>query len=79
MPIITLKHDGRIYQRQIERDSRGIYIMHSKGLQYWFRKDVDVKTNHGWHLGNGMSLPDFMMDLITTELERLSNEVKPIV
>ena len=70
MPIITLKHNGRIYQRQIERDSRGIYIMHSKGVQYWFRKDEEVKTNNGWHLVNGTSLPDFMMELICEELEQ---------
>jgi hypothetical protein len=74
MPIITLKHNGRIYQRQIEESSRGIYIMHSKGLQYWFRKDADVKTNHGWHLVNGTSLPDFMMELISEQLECLSSE-----
>ena len=74
MPIITFKHAGRIYQRQIERDLRGIYIMHSKGIQYWFRKDADVKTNNGWHLVNGTTLPDFMMELISEELERLSKE-----
>lgn len=72
MPIITLKHNGRIYQRQIERDSRGIYIMNSKGIQYWFRKDSDVKTNNGWHLVNGTSLPDFMIELISNELEELA-------
>ena len=73
MPIITLKHNGIIYQRLIERDSRGIYIMHSKGSQYWFRKDEEVRINHGWHLVNGTSLPDFMMELISQELERLKN------
>lgn len=74
MPIITLKQNGIIYQRLIERDSRGIYIMHSKGLQYWFQKDADVKTNHGWHLVNGTTLPDFMMALVATELERFNDE-----
>jgi hypothetical protein len=72
MPIITLKHEGKVYQRQIEKGSRGIYIMHSKGLEYWFRKDADVKANHGWHLVNGTHLPDFMMELISIELEILS-------
>ncbi|HEY0054959.1 MAG TPA: hypothetical protein VGB63_06350 [Pedobacter sp.] len=74
MPIITIKHNGRIYQRHIERSSKGIYIMHSKGLQYWFRKDGDVRTNQGWHLVNGTTLPEFMMELISEELQRLSVE-----
>jgi hypothetical protein len=73
MPIITLKHNGRIYQRQIERSAKGIYIMHSKGQQYWFRKDTEVKNNNGWNLVNGTTLPDFMMELIGNELERISS------
>lgn len=73
MPIITLKHNGRIYQRQIDRYKKDVYIMHSKGVQYWFRKDSDVKTNNGWHLVNGTSLPDFMMELISNELEQLES------
>ena len=77
MPIITLKHNGTIYQRNIERQGRGIYIMTSKGKQYWFRKDADVSTNHGWHLVNGESLPDFMIELISEELEKLSRQIPP--
>ncbi|MEJ6979520.1 hypothetical protein WG906_03610 [Pedobacter sp. P351] len=73
MPIITLKYNGTIYQRNISRESKGIYIMTSKGNQYWFRKDSDVSTNRGWHLVNGTSLPDFMMELISEELEKLHN------
>lgn len=72
MPIITIKHEGTIYQRQIEKYSTGVYIMHSKGNQYWFRKDADVRAHNGWHLVNGGTLPDFLMELICIELENLS-------
>jgi hypothetical protein len=75
MPIITLKHNGTIYQRNITKESKGIYIMTSKGKQYWFRKDSDVNKNGGWHLVNGTSLPDFMMELISHELEKLDKQV----
>lgn len=72
MSIITLKYNGTIYQRTISRESKGIYIMTSKGKQYWFRKDADVHINKGWHLVNETSLPDFMMELISEELEKMS-------
>jgi hypothetical protein len=73
MPIITFKHEGKVYQRQIDKDPKGIFIMHSKGLQYWFRKDADIKTHNGWHLVNGTTLPDFMVELISDELEKLDS------
>ncbi|HEY0055276.1 MAG TPA: hypothetical protein VGB63_07965 [Pedobacter sp.] len=75
MAIITLKHEGKVYQRRVERSSEGIYIMHSKGLQYWFRKDAHINTNNGWHLVNGTILPDFMMELISQELDKFNNLV----
>ena len=73
MPIITLKHNGKIYQREVNRNFTGIYVMHSKGIEYWFRKDANyVYANNGWNLVNGTTLPDFLMGLICEELERLS-------
>ena len=75
MRIITIKHNGTIYQRQIERNPQGVYIMYSKGVEYWFRKNAEVEINHGWHLVNGTNLPDFMMKLISKEIECLSMEL----
>ncbi|HEY0056723.1 MAG TPA: hypothetical protein VGB63_15320 [Pedobacter sp.] len=75
MPIITIKHNGTVYQRKIERNPKGIYIMYSKGVQYWFMKDAKVKTNNGWHLINGTNLPDFMMELISNEMECINIEL----
>lgn len=69
MPIIILKHNGTIYQRK----SKGIYIMTSKGKQYSFRKDYNIEKNRGWHLMNSASLPEFMMELISIELDKLDN------
>jgi hypothetical protein len=49
--------------------------MYSKGVEYWFRKNAEVEINHGWHLVNGTNLPDFMMKLISKEIECLSMEL----
>lgn len=72
MPIITLKHNGTIYQRDINREGRGIYLMVFKGKQYRFQKYPDVAANRGWQLVDGSPLPDFMMRLISEELEKLN-------
>lgn len=74
MPIITLKYEGKVYQRVISR-KQGFYVMESKGVEYWFGKDVcTYPATHGWHIVNGKTLPDFMIKLISEELERLSTE-----
>lgn len=74
MPIITFKHEGRIYQRVISK-KQGFYVMESKGLEYWFGKDFsNYPSTHGWHIVKGRSLPDFMMVLLSDELQRLSME-----
>ena len=74
MPIITLKHEGKVYQRVISR-KQGFYVMESKGVEYLFGKDFRTyPATHGWHIVNGKNLPDFMIELISEELERLSIE-----
>ena len=74
MPIITIKYHRRDYQREVSTDNKGMYIMVSKGKQYWFRKDPDYnKTNNGWHLVYRTSLPDDMLILISEELEKLNS------
>ena len=74
MPIITIKHEGRVYQRVISK-KQGFYVMESKGLEYWFGKDFHkYPSTHGWHIINDKSLPDFMMELVSHELQRLSME-----
>lgn len=72
MPIITFKHNGKVYRRQIQKYENGVYIIHSRGLQYWFRKDAHVTINNGWHQVNGSPLPDFMIELVAKELEKLA-------
>ena len=74
MPIITIKHEGKVYQRVISR-KQGFYVMESKGVEYWFGKDFrKYPSTHGWHIVNGKTLPDFMMELVSEELQRLSTE-----
>jgi hypothetical protein len=56
MPIITVKYDGKVYQRRIEK-KQGFYVMESKGVEYWFGKNIQNSTI-GWHIVNGKSLPE---------------------
>ena len=74
MPIITFKHNGTIYQRNINREERGIYLMVSKGKQYRCQKNNNDAANRGWQLVDGAPLPDFMMELISEVLENLNNQ-----
>lgn len=73
MPIITIKHEGNVYQRVIIK-KKGFYVMESDGEEYYFAKDIiSYRKTHGWHIINGKTLPDFMLELIAVELERLSS------
>ena len=74
MPIITIKHEGRVYQRVISK-KQGFYVMESKGVEYWFANDIiKYRKTHGWHLISSTQLPDFMLELVAEELERLTKE-----
>ena len=71
MPIITIKYEGKIYQRVISR-KQGFYVMESKGIEYWFGKDFSkYPSTKGWHIVNGKTLPEFMLQLVAIELEKL--------
>ncbi len=71
MPIITIKHEGKVYQRNIYK-KQGFYCMYSKGVEYMFAKDIHrMNTYCGWHIVNDTNLPDFFMYLISIELEKL--------
>jgi hypothetical protein len=69
MPIITFKHEGKVYQRRVER-KQGFYVMESKGVEYWFGKDVH-NTRIGWQIVNGKTLPEEFMKMVVLELEKL--------
>lgn len=75
MWVINIKYEGRVYQRTITR-KQGFYVMESKGVEYWFGKDIHYRggINHGWHLISSKPLPENIMPLITEELERLFGE-----
>lgn len=74
MRIITIKYEGKVYQRVITR-KKGFYVMESKGVEYWFANDIiKYRKTHGWHLISSTPLPDFMLELVAEELERLTKE-----
>ena len=73
MPIITIRYEGKIYQRVINR-KQGFYVMESKGEEYWFGKDFSkYPSTKGWHIVKGKALPEFMLQLIAGELEKLAS------
>lgn len=72
MWIIEIKYQGKVYHRKITR-KQGFYVMESKGVEYWFGKDIHHRggINKGWQIVNSKTLPEHLMPLITDELERL--------
>jgi hypothetical protein len=72
MYIITFMHEGRVYQRRFTR-KKGFYVMESKGIEYFFAKDISKWTPlHGWHIINGgRTLPPEFMQPICDELEKI--------
>ena len=72
MPVLTFKYQGKVYQREVTR-KQGFYCLHSKGVEYWFSKDLHKRggINNGWFIVNSKVLPEYMLPLIAEELERL--------
>ncbi|NEU09798.1 hypothetical protein GZH53_15835 [Flavihumibacter sp. R14] len=60
------------YSREVTRNPQGIYILNSKGREYWFRKDFESqKKNYGWVLINGTSLPEEFLEQICSALQTI--------
>ena len=66
MAVIRIRYQGRIHCRAVTRNYRGWYIMVSKGKEYWFNR-----TEDGWQLINGTSLPMEFIIQIGEELNKL--------
>jgi len=70
MSVIWIEHKGILRKREVYESMPGVYIMHSKGRQYWFRKDRHVLTNFGWNEINGNPrLPQEYFGQIARQLE----------
>ena len=66
MAVIRIRYQGRIHSRTVTRNYRGWYIMVSRGREYWFNR-----TEDGWQLINGTSLPIEFIIQIGEELNKL--------
>ena len=72
METITFTYNDKEYTTKVERGKdKRVFIITSKGREYWLRKDKYVHTHQGWQVINNNPLPDDIFDLIIEELEKL--------